>query len=102
MIQNSCGADKRQKSRLHKGNGTLGTVCLLWGLLSALKNSPSNLILGDVTRKLLKALKLEGVADQIDKLMTGTYLSYPQRLGLHCDIAGNQHCEPEVNQMQKG
>lgn len=83
MILKSCGPDNRHmpNSKLHKGNKAIGTVCdLLWGLLSALKNRPFLVDSRDVSRKWLKAFKIEVVADVINNLVTGTYLSCPKDL----------------------
>lgn len=80
MIQNSCGADNRQKANCTKGTRQLGFSACSGGSSQHGRRAPLWLVLGAVTRKLLKALKLEGAADQIDKLVTGTYLCYPRDL----------------------
>lgn len=88
MIQNSCGADHRQKANDTKGTRQLGLSACSGGSSQHGRKAPSWLIQGDVTRKLLKAFKIEGVADRIDNLVTGTSLipkTWPP-----CDIAGNQ------------
>lgn len=78
--------DKKQITQREQDN---------WACLPALgapqhgRTAPSWLILGDVTRKLLKALEIEGVADRIDNFVTGTSLT--PKTWPSCDRVGNQH-----------
>lgn len=88
-IQNSCGADHRQKANYTKGTRQLGLSACSGGSSQHGRTAPSWLILGDVRRKLFKALEIEGVADRIDNLVTGTSLT--PKTWPSCDRVGNQH-----------
>lgn len=75
---------KDKKANYTNGTRQLGLSACSGGSSQDWRTAPPWLILGDVARKLLTVLKLEGIADQIDKLMTGTYFSYPKDLAFMC------------------